>query len=48
MAQKYKSIWVSLQVDTAVREVSNKIDKSDIEIANRAAWQSPPIKGASL
>lgn len=28
MAQKYKSIWVALQVDIAVREALNKIDKS--------------------
>lgn len=48
MTQKYKSIWAGLQVDTAVREASNKIDKSDVEITNRAAWQSPPIKGTSL
>ena len=57
MAQKYKSRWTGPQVDSAVDQITDKIDRSEIGVAGGIAslgsdgkvpsWQLPTVKSAT-
>ena len=57
MAQKYKSKWTGPQVDSAVDQITDKIDRSEIGVAGGIAslgsdgkvpsWQLPTVKSVT-